>query len=329
MALGWVAANWSGLLAEVERVLGDVGVDILDPDLDDAAILDATVELARSRPNLAVDPLFGRLPRRHAAAARARREPAKELRADAVDVQGAGPSSHPLDPGGRRRGSPRPEPAAPEPTRGRRHRRPVRRTSRHSVSGVERVARGVPAEPCGGARAPARHRTSRDRLRCRRRSGGGSRNAPIGWSATVWTTGPTSTSTATSTTSSTWPPDTTHEPRVFRDLVPGVRDVTTALLLDGSSSLGAHGGRVFELELACADALSQAMTLSKERHGIFTFTGNTRHRVDVRCLKDFDQATLRRPEQRRPRHRRLHPPRCPDPPPHRPPARASRRNGGC
>ena len=78
------------------------------------------------------------------------------------------------------------------------------------------------------------------------------------------------------------------EPRVFRDLLPGVRDVTTALLLDGSSSLGAHGGTVFELELACADALSQAMTLARERHGIFVFTGNTRHRVDVRCLKDFD-----------------------------------------
>jgi len=81
----------------------------------------------------------------------------------------------------------------------------------------------------------------------------------------------------------------THEPRVFRDLVPGVRDVTTALLLDGSASLGAHSGKVFELELACADSLSQAMTLARERHGIFVFTGNTRHRVDVRCLKDFDQ----------------------------------------
>ena len=76
---------------------------------------------------------------------------------------------------------------------------------------------------------------------------------------------------------------------MFRDLVPGVRDVTTALLLDGSSSLGAHHGTVFELELACADALSQAMTLARERHGVFAFTGNTRHRVDVRCLKDFDQ----------------------------------------
>jgi nitric oxide reductase activation protein len=79
------------------------------------------------------------------------------------------------------------------------------------------------------------------------------------------------------------------EPRIFRDLVPGVRDVTTALLLDGSSSLGAHRGEVFALELACADALSQAMTLARERHGLFVFTGNTRHRVEVRCLKDFDQ----------------------------------------
>jgi nitric oxide reductase activation protein len=82
------------------------------------------------------------------------------------------------------------------------------------------------------------------------------------------------------------------EPRVFSDLVPGLRDVTTAVLLDGSSSLGAHRGEVFALELACADALSQAMTLARERHGIFVFTGNTRHRVDVRCLKDFDQRRL-------------------------------------
>jgi nitric oxide reductase NorD protein len=78
------------------------------------------------------------------------------------------------------------------------------------------------------------------------------------------------------------------EPRIFRNVLPGSRDVTTALLLDGSSSLGVHGGRIFRLELACADALSRAMKLARERHGIFVFTGNTRHRVDVRCLKDFE-----------------------------------------
>src|SRR4029077_12680042 len=42
------------------------------------------------------------------------------------------------------------------------------------------------------------------------------------------------------------------------------------------------------LELACADALSRAMSHARERHGIFVFTGNTRHRVEVRCLKDFE-----------------------------------------
>ena len=30
------------------------------------------------------------------------------------------------------------------------------------------------------------------------------------------------------------------------------------------------------------------MTLARERHGIFVFTGNTRHRVEVNCLKDFE-----------------------------------------
>lgn len=77
------------------------------------------------------------------------------------------------------------------------------------------------------------------------------------------------------------------EPRLFGELRPSERDVTTALLLDGSSSLGVHGGRVFRLELACADALSRAMTRARERHGVFVFTGNTRHRVEVTCLKDF------------------------------------------
>ena len=76
--------------------------------------------------------------------------------------------------------------------------------------------------------------------------------------------------------------------RVFRDLLPASRNVTTAVLLDGSSSLGAYQGHIFQLELACADALSRAMSQARERHGLFVFSGNTRHRVDVVCLKDFD-----------------------------------------
>lgn len=78
------------------------------------------------------------------------------------------------------------------------------------------------------------------------------------------------------------------EARVFRDLLPASRDVTTAVLLDGSSSLGAKQGRIFQLELACADALSRAMSLARERHGLFVFSGNSRHRVNVTCLKSFD-----------------------------------------
>jgi nitric oxide reductase activation protein len=77
------------------------------------------------------------------------------------------------------------------------------------------------------------------------------------------------------------------EARVFRDLQPAFRDVTTALLLDGSASLGVGGGDVFELELACADGLCHAMALARERHGLFVFNGKSRHRVDVTCLRDF------------------------------------------
>jgi nitric oxide reductase NorD protein len=89
-----------------------------------------------------------------------------------------------------------------------------------------------------------------------------------------------------------WTTGEAREPRIFRELLPSARDVATALLLDGSSSLGVHGGRIFKLELACADALSRAMTLARERHGIFVFTGNTRHRVEVHCLKDFEHRSF-------------------------------------
>lgn len=88
---------------------------------------------------------------------------------------------------------------------------------------------------------------------------------------------------------------TAAQPRVFRDLVPAARDVATAMLLDGSSSLGVHQGRTFALELACADALSDAMAAAAQQHGIFVFTGNTRHRVEVRCLKDFDESRFVHP----------------------------------
>ena len=82
------------------------------------------------------------------------------------------------------------------------------------------------------------------------------------------------------------------EARVFRELLPGMRDVATALLLDGSASLGNSKGQIFQLQLACADALCQAMGRARERHGLFAWSGKTRHHVRVTCLKDFADARI-------------------------------------
>jgi hypothetical protein len=76
--------------------------------------------------------------------------------------------------------------------------------------------------------------------------------------------------------------------RIYAVLGPGQRDVATAVLLDASSSLQAGGGRAFDLELACADALVGAMSATGERFAVFAFTGETRHRVEVQVLRDFD-----------------------------------------
>jgi nitric oxide reductase activation protein len=74
---------------------------------------------------------------------------------------------------------------------------------------------------------------------------------------------------------------------VYMQLGHGERDVVTAILLDGSTSLGTDGGNHLMLELACADALSTALAHVRERHAVFVFTGNTRHHVEVKVLKDF------------------------------------------
>ncbi len=76
---------------------------------------------------------------------------------------------------------------------------------------------------------------------------------------------------------------------IYRSLEKGRRDVATAILLDGSASLGADGGMHMRLQLSCADALTSAMIQAREPHGVFAFTGNTRHRVELRVLKDFNE----------------------------------------
>ncbi len=77
--------------------------------------------------------------------------------------------------------------------------------------------------------------------------------------------------------------------RVYRCLDPGERDVATAILLDGSASLGADGGLHLRLELACADALATALAHTGESHAVFAFTGHGRHRVEISVLKDFHE----------------------------------------
>jgi nitric oxide reductase activation protein len=75
--------------------------------------------------------------------------------------------------------------------------------------------------------------------------------------------------------------------RVYRALDHGERDAATAILLDGSASLGADGGLHLRLELACADALATALAHTGEPHAVFAFTGHGRHRFEVNVLKDF------------------------------------------
>lgn len=77
--------------------------------------------------------------------------------------------------------------------------------------------------------------------------------------------------------------------RVYRALEDGDRDVATAILLDGSASLGMGGGLHLRLQLACADALATALAHAREPHAVFAFTGNGRHRVEVSVLRDFDE----------------------------------------
>jgi hypothetical protein len=77
--------------------------------------------------------------------------------------------------------------------------------------------------------------------------------------------------------------------RVYRSLDHGDRDAATAILLDGSASLGADGGLHLRLELACADALATALAHTGESHAVFAFTGHGRHRVEVNVLKDFHE----------------------------------------
>lgn len=287
VALGWVGSRWPGLMPEFERLLPSL--EMTRDDLDGEAMLNRAEALARSGQELHCPPLLGQLP----VAASAQRGLLASLRRmygqmpwssrrtlsrapHTIPVGGQGGARNPnLPPPSR------PEDDDPEIRADQRAGIPypewnawTERFLQDHVAVLERkhVGRSRHGQP---ASADLRrwfeehtHRVMKNRL-----EDGSDLDVDRYIEYHVDSlTGAAS------------------EARVFRDLLPAARDVTTALLLDGSSSLSVNQGRVFQLELACADALCRAMALARERHGLFLFSGNTRHRVEVTCLKDFDDA---------------------------------------
>lgn len=284
VALGWIASRWPGLVSEIRRLLPQL--EQFDGDTPAADMLRQAVELARSGP-VQVDPLLGRLPVAYTAPAgltdglrrRFGRMPwtssQKRLpRPYSVPVGGDGGVRNPnLPPPSRPQDNdldvtPLHRPGIPYPE----WNAWTESFLRDHVAVVEHAKppRGRESAPVSADLrawfAEHTHRAMTDRLED---------GSDLDVDSYVRHHIDVVTGEAA-------------EPRVFRELLPSSRDVSTALLLDGSSSLGVHGGRIFRLELACADALSRAMTQARERHGIFVFTGNTRHRVEVQCLKDFE-----------------------------------------
>ncbi|NPU95088.1 MAG: VWA domain-containing protein [Gammaproteobacteria bacterium] len=290
VALGWVISRWPGLTTELTRLLPDL--ERLDGELDGPSMLYRACELAQSRAEIMLYPLLGRLPMNSSGQ--------DGLLASLRKLYGRMPWSSKKRfskgrftiPVGGDGGVQNPN--LPPPSRPEEEDVPIRADQRagipypewniwtqrflpHHVAVLERKH---PPSPQQSAQASTNlrrwfeahtHRSMKNRL-----EDGSDLDVDryINHYVDVLS-------------------GTASDARVFRDLLPAARDVTTALLLDGSSSLGIHQGRVFQLELACADALSQAMALARERHGLFVFSGNTRHRVDVVCLKDFtDRRTV-------------------------------------
>ncbi|CAA0114613.1 Uncharacterised protein [Mycolicibacterium vanbaalenii] len=284
VALGWIAANWPGLLTEMRRLLPDL--EISSADMDAKEMLNRAVVLARTKHPLVVDPILGSLPRAYTMPQGLSDKLRRSFgRLPWTTNQKRAPQPHSVPAGGD--GGVR-NPNLPPPSRPQDNDLDVTPEHRPGIPypewnawtesfmpdhvAVLEQAHNGSGGPPGAIAVDIRrwfekntHRAMTNRLE------DGS-DIDIDQYVSHYidvTTGEA------------------VEPRIFRELLPACRDVTTAVLLDGSSSLGVHGGSVFKLELACADALSRAMTSARERHGIFTFTGNTRHRVEVTCLKDF------------------------------------------
>lgn len=289
VALGWVAARFPGLIPELRRVLPDL--EFGDPETEGLAILDRAVAAARSAPVRAPHPVLGSPPLTVAARSRVSvavrrmygRMPWTTPRTDsyrtmAVPVGGDGGVRNPnLPPPSR------PENEELEIAPDRRAGIPYPEWNMWTGSFLPGHVAVLERRQTRPAHRPApvavdvrrwfAERTHRAMIGGREDGSDLDIDRYIGHYVDLRT-------------------GAAPQPRVFRELLPDSRDVATAVLLDGSSSLGVHQGRTFRLELACADALSHALAAVRERHGIFVFTGNTRHRVEVRCLKDFDDPSF-------------------------------------
>lgn len=285
VAVGWIASDWPGLLEEAHRMLPDLPT--LPADTDAAEMAARAVSMSRTGSPLRVPPILGRLPLAHTAPHSLTDKLRRSFgRMPWTTTQKRLPSPYSVPVGGD--GGVR-NPNPPPPSRPQDNDLDITPEHRPGIpypewncwtqSFMRDYVAVLERAYAAGARSPEpvaaelrkwfeehTHRTMKNRLED---------GADLDVEQYVRHYIDLATGEAL-------------EPRIFRDLLPTSRDVTTAILLDGSSSLGVHGGRIFKLELACADALSKAMTLARERHGIFVFTGNTRHRVEVSCLKDFE-----------------------------------------
>lgn len=285
VAVGWIASRWPGLMQEVQRFLP--ALEVLDENLDGAAILERALWLARSKQALSAHPLLGRLPLgvapKDGILSALRRAQARAPWS--LNKRHVSPGYESIPAGGESNIKSSHLPAASRPEEDDVEIRTDRR------AGIPYPEWNMWAE-----------RFLPDHVAVLERKLPGSKKAVH----------------ATSTDLRRWFEEHTHrvmknrledgsdldidqyiqhhinrrtgtlsEPRIFRDLQPALRDVTTALLLDGSASLSVGGGEVFKLEMACADGLCNAMALARERHGLFVFSGKSRHRVDITCLKDF------------------------------------------
>ena len=285
VAVGWVATRWPGLLDELARVRP--GVAAADPDLDAAEMINRAITLAHSKIDLDIDPLIGTLPMAHLPAQGLTDKMLRTFgRLPWITTQKRLPRPYSVPVGGEGgvRSTNLPPPNRPQD---------------NDIDFAPDNRPGIPyPEWNGWTQSFLRDHVAVLELRDAARA---HRPVPVRTDLRRWFEEHTHRSMiGRQEDGSDIDVDQyvhhridmltgeAKEPRIFRELLPVSRDVATALLLDGSSSLGVRGGQVFRLELECADALSRAMNMARERHGIFTFTGNTRHRVEVRCLKDFD-----------------------------------------